>query len=125
MKRTIGLMLALSMMSLLGQQAAPKIKTLLITGGAVGGHDWKTVSPLLKKALEDSGRFDVRVSEEIRGSGAETLEGYDLIVVNYYDARRKEFQWPERTRNALTDFVKSGKGLVMYHFSIASFEDWP
>jgi uncharacterized protein len=125
MKLTIGLMLALTVMPMLGQPTAPKVRTLLITGGAVGGHDWKTVSPLLKKALEDSGRFDVRVSEEFRGSGAETLEAYDLVVVNYYDARRKEFQWPERTRNALTDFVKSGKGMVMYHFSIASFEDWP
>jgi hypothetical protein len=103
----------------------PKIKTLLITGGVVGGHDWKTVSPLLKKALEDTGRFDVRVVEEFRGGGPESLEGYDLVVLNYYDANRPEFQWSDRAKNALLDYVRSGKGLVMYHFSTAAFVNWP
>jgi hypothetical protein len=125
MKHRIALFAVLAVTPLFCQPQAPKIKTLLIIGGAAGGHDWKTVSPLLKKQLNDSGRFDVRVTEEFRDSGPETLEGYDLVVVNYYDARRKEFQWSERARQALTEFVKSGKGLVIYHFSIASFEDWP
>lgn len=106
--------------------AAPaKIKTLLITGGPVGGHDWQRVSPLLKKALEETGRFDVRTTEDFRGAGPETLKSYDLVVLNYYDGRNKDYAWGERGQNALLDFVKSGKGLVMYHFSTASFLDWP
>ncbi|MBI5282872.1 MAG: ThuA domain-containing protein [Candidatus Solibacter usitatus] len=103
----------------------PKIKTLLVTGGPVGGHDWQTVSPLLKKALEETGRFDVRVTEEFRGAGPETLAPYDLVVLNYYDARNKDYAWSEQTRNALLGYVRSGKGLVMYHFSTAAFLDWP
>lgn len=106
-------------------QAPAKIKTLLITGGPVGGHDWQTVSPLLKKALEATGRFDVRVTEEFRGAGPETLTGYDLVVVNYSSGREKEWAWGERAQGALADYVKSGKGLVMFHFSVASFLDWP
>ena len=117
-------LLALLSCSVVMAQAPPKIKTLLITGGAVGGHDWKTVSPLLKKALEDTGRFDVRVTEEFRGAGPETLEGYDLVVLNYYDGRKKELWWGDRAQNALLDYVKSGKGLVMYHFSTAAFDGW-
>ena len=118
------ILLALLSCSVVMAQAPPKIKTLLITGGAVGGHDWKTVSPLLKKALEDTGRFDVRVTEEFRGAGPETLDGYDLVVLNYYDGRKKELWWGDRAQNALLDFVKSGKGLVMYHFSTAAFDGW-
>lgn len=105
-------------------QAPAKIKTLLITGGAVGGHDWKTVSPLLEKALTDSGRFDVRVTEDFRGASAETLRGYDLIVLNFYDGRNKDFWWGETAQQAVLAFVKSGKGLVMYHFSTAAFDGW-
>ena len=118
------ILLALLSCSVSMAQAPPKIRTLLITGGVVGGHDWKTVSPLLKKALEDTGRFDVRVTEEFRGAGPETLEGYDLVVLNYYDGRKKELWWGDRAQTALADFVKSGKGLVMYHFSVAAFDGW-
>ncbi|MDX2153937.1 MAG: ThuA domain-containing protein [Bryobacteraceae bacterium] len=101
-----------------------KIRTLLITGGNLAGHDWRTVSPLLRKALEDTGRFDVRVTEDFRGGGAETLAGYDLVVLNYYDARSPELQWSDRSKTALLEFVKSGKGLVLYHFSAAAFDGW-
>ncbi|MCX7603790.1 MAG: ThuA domain-containing protein, partial [Bryobacteraceae bacterium] len=121
------LLSALALPLLAQPPAAPpqKIRTLLVTGGAIGGHDWRIVSPLLRKALEDTGRFEVRVTEDFRGAGPETLSGYDLVVLNYYDARDPAFAWPERTRAALLDFVRSGKGLVVYHFSIASFLDWP
>jgi type 1 glutamine amidotransferase len=123
--RTAAFLIAITTTMLAQTPATPKIKTLLITGGAVGGHDWKTVSPLLKKALEDTGRFDVRVTEEFRGAGPETLAGYDLVVLNYYDGRNKELAWGERAQTALLDYVKSGKGLVMYHFSTAAFLEWP
>lgn len=105
--------------------APPKIRTLLVTGGVIGGHDWRIVSPLLRKALEDTGRFEVRVTEDFRGAGPETLEGYDLVVLNFYGARDPALAWPERTRAALLDFVRSGKGLVVFHFTIAAFLDWP
>lgn len=122
MMRSIALLLLVAMTA--WGQAPAKIRTLLITGGAVGGHDWKTVSPLLEKALTESGRFDVRVTEDFRGAGPETLAGYDLVVLNFYDGRNKELWWGERAQQALLDFVKSGKGLVMYHFSTAAFDGW-
>jgi type 1 glutamine amidotransferase len=117
--------LALPLLAQPPAATAPKIRTLLVTGGAIGGHDWRIVSPLLRKALEETGRFEVRVTEDFRGAGPETLEGYDLVVLNYYDARNPAFSWPERTRNALLEFVRSGRGLVVYHFTIAAFLDWP
>lgn len=101
---------------------APKIQTLIITGQ--NGHDWRGVEPYLRKALEDTGRFEVRVIEEFRGGGPETLAPYDLVVLNYYDKRQPALRWGERADNALLDFVRSGKGLVMYHFSTAAFDGW-
>ena len=109
---------------LVGQTPPKKIQTLIITGQNTTGHVWTAVSPELRKALEDTGRFEVRVIEEFRGGGPETLAPYDLVVLNYYENKKKELWWGERAQNALTEYVKAGKGLVMFHFSTAAFEGW-
>lgn len=100
----------------------PKLQVLIITGQ--NGHDWKGTTPVLKQALEDTGRFEVRVTEEFRGAGPETLAPYDLVVVNYFERYQPQLLWGDRANNALLDFVKAGKGLVLYHFSIAAFNGW-
>ncbi len=102
--------------------AASKIQTLIITGQ--NGHDWRGTTPVLKKLLEDTGRFEVRVTEEFRGAGPETLAPYDLVVLNYYDGRKPALRWGERADQALLEFVRSGKGVVVYHFSVAAFDGW-
>jgi len=99
-----------------------KIQTLIITGQ--NGHDWKATTPRLRQILEETGRFEVRVTEEFRGAGPETLAPYDLVILNYYDKNKPELRWGERSDKALLDFVKNGKGLVMYHFSSAAFVGW-
>lgn len=105
-----------------GQQAPAKLQALIITGQNV--HDWRGVTPELRRILEDTGRFEVRVTEEFRGAGPETLAPYDVVILNYFDRRRPELWWGERAQNALLDFVRSGKGLVVYHFSLAAFDGW-
>jgi uncharacterized protein len=104
------------------QGGPAKIQTLIITGQ--NGHDWRGTTPLLRKALEDTGRFAVRVTEEFRGCGPETLAPYDLVVLNYYEMKKPELRWGDRADNALLDFIRSGKGVVVYHFSVAAFEGW-
>jgi type 1 glutamine amidotransferase len=101
---------------------APKIQVLIITGQ--NGHDWRAATPVLRKILEDTRRFEVRVTEEFRGGGPETLAPYDLVVLNYYDGNKPALRWGARADNALLDFVRSGKGVVIYHFSAAAFNGW-
>jgi type 1 glutamine amidotransferase len=103
-------------------QTPPKIQALIITGQ--NGHDWRQVEAPLRKMLEDTGRFEVRVTEEFRGAGPETLAPYDLVILNYYEKNRPELKWGERAEQALLDYVRSGKGLVVYHFSVAAFNGW-
>ena len=100
----------------------PKLQALIITGQ--NGHHWKGTTPILKQALEDTGRFEVRVTEEFRGAGPETLAPYDLVVVNYFERNQPGLLWGERANGAFADYVRSGKGLVLYHFSIAAFNGW-
>ncbi len=100
----------------------PKLQALIITGQ--NNHDWRGTTPVLRKLLEDTGRFEVRVTEDFRGAGPETLAPYDVVVVNYYDGRKPELRWGARADQALLDFVAGGKGLVLYHFSLAAFDGW-
>ena len=101
-----------------------KLQILIVTGQNTSSHDWRATTPVLRKILEDSGRFDVRVTEEFRGAGADTLAPYDVVVLNYYDSNRPNLRWGEVTGNALLNFVRGGKGLVLYHFSLAAFDGW-
>jgi uncharacterized protein len=116
------LVLSLLAASLLAAAQQPKLQALIVTGQ--NGHDWRSVEGPLRKALEDTGRFEVRVMEEFRGAGPETLAPYDVVILNYYEKKRPELRWGERADKALLDYVRSGKGLVIYHFSVAAFEGW-
>ena len=106
----------------IAQAPSPKIQALIVTGQ--NGHDWKATTPVLRKLLEDTGNFEVRVTEEFRGAGPETLAPYDVVILNYYDSKKPALRWGERADTALQEFVRSGKGLVVYHFSMAAFEGW-
>ncbi len=123
-KLTIASFLALFLIPLLAQQNAgpARIQALIITGQ--NGHDWRGTTPLLRKQLEDTGRFEVRVTEEFRGAGPETLAPYALVILNYYDLRKPEMRWGQKADDALLEFVRSGKGVVVYHFSVAAFDGW-
>ena len=48
----------------------PKLQALIITGQ--NNHDWRGTTPVLRKLLEDTGRFEVRVTEDFRGGGPAT-----------------------------------------------------
>ena len=105
-----------------GPSGPPKLQALIITGQ--NGHDWKGTTPVLRQILEDTGRFEVRVTEEFRGAGPETLAPYDVVIVNYFERGQPGLLWGDRPNKAFTDYVNSGKGLVIYHFSMAAFNGW-
>lgn len=116
---TLGLALQLG-----AQPAEPrKIQALIVTGQ--DAHPWRDSTPYLKQLLEQTGRFEVRVTEEFRGSTLETLSFYDVAILNYSDEKLKIASWSQATKDALLAFVGSGKGVVVYHHAAASFQDWP
>jgi uncharacterized protein len=104
------------------QAPAAKIQALIITGQ--NGHDWRATTPVLRSVLEATGKFEVRVTEEFRGAGPEMLAPYDVVILNYYESRKPELRWGERAETALVNYVRGGKGLVLYHFSLAAFDGW-
>jgi type 1 glutamine amidotransferase len=102
--------------------AQEKIQVLLVTGHDVRAHDWRKTTARVRSILEESGRFEVRVSEDTGIFEASTLERYDVIVNNFGHWSAPDLS-PE-AREGLLDFVRGGKGLVSLHFACASYQDW-
>ena len=90
------------------------LRVLIFSGR--NNHDWRSTTPLLQQLLLDSGRFDVRVNEEPAGATAATLASYDAVVLDYNGPR-----WGRVTEEALEQFVRSGKGLVVVHGASYAF----
>lgn len=102
--------------------AAPPLKVLIIDGQ--NNHAWKETTPVLKKLLEESGRFTVDVAtapakgQDMSGFKPEFLK-YAVVVSNYNgDA------WPAETQTAFESFVRDGGGFVSYHAADNAFPQW-
>jgi type 1 glutamine amidotransferase len=91
-----------------------KLRALVLSGR--NNHDWRSTTPFLRQLLVDSGRFDVRVVLEPDGISARTLAPYDLVLSDYCGPR-----WGAATEQALVEFVRGGKGLVVVHGAAFGF----
>ena len=103
-----------------------KIKVLLITGIVTSEHDPK-MNPMIRYLLESTGRFSVKITEEFKGCTAETLEGYDLVFINYdgkEDVTTPFVSWGKTAEKAVYDFVANGGGAVVYHSSMFNPQNW-
>jgi len=108
--------------------ADDKIKTLIISGQ--NNHNWKATTPEIVKILEDTGKFEVEITEEIEKFPVEKFDEFDVIVSNWnlYKFKKKgvpkRMQWSEELKKAYVDFVKNGKGHVALHAGSSTFYDW-
>ena len=96
------------------QGGAPLVNVLIFSGR--NNHDWQSTTPQLRQVLLDTGRFDVRVTEEPMGITSASLAPYDVIVLDYNGPR-----WGVETEKAVEAFVKGGKGLVAVHAASYAF----
>jgi type 1 glutamine amidotransferase len=100
------------------------IRVLLLSGQ--NNHDWKSTTPKLVEILSESGRFDVRVTDDPGALTAESLDSYDVILSNWnaFGLDPKTSAWPDSARKAYLGFVRQGRGHVVVHAGSASFQDW-
>lgn len=125
--------------------AADKLRVLIVDGHNPY-HEWQVTTPLLKKLLEDSGRFAVDVATlpvgaqppgiDVRelSSGADgaglgnpqtagfqpRFADYDVVLGNYNGPR-----WPAKTEADFAAYVAGGGGYVSVHAADNAFPDWP
>jgi type 1 glutamine amidotransferase len=111
------------------KKALPKIKVLILDGQ--NNHNWRATTPHMKKVLEESGRFTVAVSSNLKtgdkpGTIKDTvpfppdLSKYDVVLSNYNGA-----PWPKEFQQSFDERLKSGKmGLVIVHAANNAFGGW-
>ena len=103
--------------------AAAKLRALIVDGQ--NNHDWRATTPLLRQALESSGRFVVEVATspptgtDMSGFRPRFAE-HDVVVSNYNGDR-----WPAATERDFESYVAGGGGFVTVHAANNAFPDWP
>jgi len=106
--------------------ATGPIHVLLLDGQSAGTyHNWQMTTPVLKKELEDSGRFQVTVTTCPRSDGdfssfRPEFSQYQVIVLNYDGP-----DWPADLRSQFEHYVQNGGGLVIVHAADNAFPNWP
>src|SRR6266568_1082350 len=105
--------------------AAP-IKVLIVDGQ--NNHKWQETTPILKKELESTGKFQVDVAtspakgEDMSGFKP-NFSAYKVVLSNYSDFNNGG-QWPKETQAAFEEFVRNGGGFVCYHAADNAFPTW-
>ncbi|EMI43131.1 ThuA domain-containing protein [Rhodopirellula sp. SWK7] len=128
--------------------AQEKLKVLIIDGQ--NNHAaWPKTTVMMKKYLEDSGRFTVDVARtKYTWKGGKLLEQYPLEDGKSYEDLKqpktdpdfkpnfaaydvvlsnfgwKAAPWPQETQDALEAFVAGGGGMVIIHAADNSFGSW-
>jgi type 1 glutamine amidotransferase len=106
-------------------EAATPIHVMLLDGESAGTyHDWRAITPILKKQLEDTGIFKVDVVTAPPSSGdlsnfKPRFEDYQVIVFNY-DAPA----WPAALQSAFEQYMRNGGGMVSVHAADNAFPNW-
>ncbi len=121
------LVAALAVMAVSVPAASP-IRVMLLDGESGGPwHKWQLTTPVLKKALEETGLFQVEVVTAPAATGeltafAPSFSGYGAVVMNY-DA--PDDRWPAALKTSFERYVSGGGGLVVVHAADNAFSGWP
>jgi type 1 glutamine amidotransferase len=110
-----------------GSATAEVKPRVLILSGA-NNHDWKQTTPAIRSALEETGRFEVDVEENVIAMKPEAFAPYAVVLGNFNtfgkDAPETK-EWPAETRRAFLDHMAKGHGLVILHAGSSVFYEWP
>lgn len=126
--RIIALGLFLQIASVYGADS-DKVRAVIIDGQH--NHNWRATTPFLKRILEESGRFTVDVSSNLKPGdkpGAvptvpfpPDLTKYQVVISNYNGAA-----WPADFQKTFDRQVHDGKlGFVLFHAANNCFGNWP
>jgi type 1 glutamine amidotransferase len=108
-----------------------KLRVVIVDGW--NNHQWPLTTPIMKKALEDSGKFTVEISTSPKrnqeklipadwksGPFPPDLSKFEVLLSNYNGPA-----WPMEMQKAVDENLKAGKiGLVIVHAANNSFGNW-
>ena len=120
------LSLALCLLLAPALHAASAIKVLIVDGQ--NNHKWQDTTPVLKKQLESTGKFQVDVATTPPKGGdmsafKPNFSAYKVVISNYNDFPDGG-QWPEETKASFEAYVRNGGGFVCFHAADNAFPTW-
>jgi len=101
-----------------------KVKVLVVTG--IEYHDWRATAPQIAKQLASCPDLEVLLEPDYNILCSNRIFDYDVIFFNF--ANLTNLAVYEETRNDdlaidnIAKFLKSGKGIVIFHLAIGMFE---
>jgi mono/diheme cytochrome c family protein len=112
----------------LAVRAAAPVRVMILDGESAGAyHKWQWTTPVLKKALDQTGLFQIEVVTAPPSTGdfsrfKPDFARYQAIVFNY-DA--PDERWPAELKASFEEYMRNGGGLVVVHASDNAFPGWP
>jgi len=116
-----GLLASLAPLSAASAGSAPPERVPVLVVGGANNHDWSWTTPAIAEILEESGKFDVAVTEKPAETLAdpETYRKYRALVLDYNGPR-----WGEAAEKLFVEAVEGGMGVVVVHAADNAFEGW-
>jgi len=105
------------------------IRVLIVDG--FSNHDWKQTSLMVRRILEETGRFEVTVSTA--PNSADSLSGtswdpqfgeYAVVIQNCNNIQDTSLRWPRSVEQRLEAYVRGGGGLYVLHSANNAFARW-
>jgi len=128
MMKTVSIVLAgVVLLVAFGSRAAEPIRVMILDGESAGTyHKWQTVTPVLKKQLDETGLFQVDVVTAPPANGdfsafKPDFSKYKVVVFNY-DA--PDDRWSADLKASFEKYVQGGGGFVSVHASDNAFPNW-
>ena len=104
--------------------ADKKVKVLVVTG--IEYHEWKETAPLIAKQLASCSDLEVRLEQDYNILCTDKIFDYDVLFFNFANTvdlnPYKETTDDDLAISNIEAFLKSGKGIVLYHLAIGMFE---
>ena len=117
-KEILAILFGAALLSVLPVGAETPIRVMILDGECGGAyHNWKAVTPALKKQLDETGLFQVDVVTAPPADGdfsnfKPEFGKYRVVVLNY-DA--PDARWPAQLKASFEQYVSNGGGLVVVH----------
>jgi type 1 glutamine amidotransferase len=127
MKTILRILFSALCLSVLPAWGAPPIHVMILDGESAGAyHNWRAITPVIKKELEEVGLFDVEVVTAPPADGdfssfKPDWSKYKVIVFNY-DAPSN--RWPDELKASFETYMKNGGGMVGVHAADNAFYGW-
>jgi uncharacterized protein len=106
---------------------ADPVRVMLLDGESGGTyHQWRLITPVLKKQLDETGLFQVDVLTAPPAGGdfsafKPDFAKYQVVVFNY-DA--PDDRWPATVKASFEKYMQDGGGMVSVHAADNAFPSW-